>query len=135
MVPAAWSFTPAPGKWNDYGDAHTVLGFPLYGVAEISPASTLRLSLPVSLSPTKPQAVANPLVATTVGPELRAFTAMELSWLSETNKRYQVQWTASLDRPQWTDLEPPIWGTGTNLSVFSSTREHPHGFYQVRVVK
>jgi hypothetical protein len=122
-------------KWNDYGNGDTVLGVPLYGVAEVSPASTVRLSLHAPSDTAKAQAVANlPAAATTV-PELRAFTAIELSWPSETNKLYRIQWTPSLNQPQWLNLEPTVSGTGTNVSVFDSTREHPQGFYRVQAVQ
>lgn len=122
-------------KWNDYGNGDTVLGVPLYGVAEISPASTVRLSLSASLNPARAEAVSNSATVTTASPELRAFTAVELSWSSETNNLYQVQWTVSLERPQWVNLGSRVRGTGTNLSIFDSTRVRPQGFYRVQVVQ
>jgi len=76
-----------------------------------------------------------PTKETSTGPELRAFTAIELSWPSETNKRYRIQWTASLTQPQWQNLEPTALGTGANMSVFDSTREHPQGFYRLKIVQ
>src|SRR5437879_1073881 len=91
MWPAG-SRSPAPGKWNDYGNADDVLGFPLYGVAEISPASVVQVSLPASLTPSNAQEVADSVTTTTSGPELHVFTAVELCWASEANKAYQVQW-------------------------------------------
>ena len=125
----------ASGKWNDYADGENVLGFPLYGVAEVSPTSTVRLSLHAASDTAKAQAVANLPTAAITGPELRAYTAIELGWPSETNKLYRVQWTPSLNQSQWLDLEPTVSGTGTNVSVFDSTREHPRGFYRVQVVQ
>ncbi len=134
MWPAG-SRSPAPGKWNDYGNADDVLGFPLYGVAEISPASVVQVSLPASLTPSNAQEVANSVTTTTSGPELHVFTAVELCWASEANKAYQVQWTASLEHPQWVNVSPIALGTGTNLSVFDSARAHQQGFYRVQIVK
>jgi hypothetical protein len=127
--------SPAPGKWNDYADADNVLGFPLYGVVEISPASTFRFLLHASLNPTTAAVVADSSTEITTNPELRTFTAIELWWSSETSKRYQVQWTPSFEQPEWVNLEPIVSGSGTNVSVFDSTRGHPQGFYRVQVVK
>ena len=76
---------PPPGKWNDYANVNDLWGFPLHGVAEVSPASKIRVSLDASSDMAKPQAAANLAAAATTGPELRAFTAIELSWPSETN--------------------------------------------------
>jgi len=127
----------AAGKWNDYENAETVLAaqFPLYGVAEILPASSVRLSLPAPSNTRESATLANPSMAATTGPELHAFTAIELSWSSETNTLYRIQWTPSLDPPQWSTLEPIVSGTGTIVSVFDSTRQHPRGFYRVRIVQ
>jgi hypothetical protein len=73
--------------------------------------------------------------ATRPGPELHAFPAIELCWASETNKLYQVQWTPSLTQPQWLNLQPAVAPTGTNASIFDSTREHSQGFYRVQVLQ
>ena len=119
-------------------------------VAQASSGSTVRLSLHPSVNPTSADAVANtaaainaatsapitalPGVATAAGPELHAFTAIELCWPSETNQLYQVQWTPSLNPPEWSSLGPVVSGSGTNVSVFDSTRTHPQGFYRVQIV-
>jgi hypothetical protein len=105
--------------------------------------SKVQLSLHPSLSPASADAVANTALPTSLlmtsstatGLELHAFTAIELSWPSETNKLYQVQWTPSLDQPQWADFGPVVSGSGTNVSVFDSTRNHPRGFYRVQIVR
>jgi hypothetical protein len=150
---------PPSCEWNDYVNADMVLGFPLYGVAEIAPAATQKLEL--SASSNRPQAqwaaiptvgipreaaesrresvqdqkAAMPNVAAASGPNLQAFTAIELSWPSEANKTYRVQWTSLLEQPRWIDLEPLVIGTGANVSIFDSTREHPQGFYRVQIVQ
>jgi hypothetical protein len=126
---------PPPGKWNDYADVDDLWGFPLQGVAEVPPASIVRLALQASSDTAKAQSVANLAAAASGGPELRAYTAIELIWPSETNKLYRIQWTPSLNEAQWLDLEPTILGTGTNVSVFDSTRAHPQGFYRLQVVQ
>jgi hypothetical protein len=126
---------PPSGKWNDYADADTVLGFPLFGVAEVAPASTPKLDLSPPSDRAQAQATAIPSQASMPGPALQAFSAIELSWPTEASKSYRAQWTASLDRPQWLDLEPLVMATGTNVSIFDSTREHPRGFYRVQIAQ
>ena len=111
-------------------------------VTKVASAPAVRLSLHPSLSPTDADAVAStfhPNAATSTslvnaGPELQAFTAIELVWPSETNRRYQLQWTPSLDPPQWVNFGPVVLGTGSNVSVYDSTRTHPQGFYRVQIV-
>src|SRR5690349_2818675 len=123
-----------PGQWNDYADRPKLPRFPLYGVAETCPASTVRL--PLSASPGQ-AAVETPLTAATQpnSPRLHAFTAIELTWSTETNRLYQIQWSSSPDQAQWIALEPTVLGTGTNVSFFDSTRDRPHGFYRVQIVQ
>jgi hypothetical protein len=125
-----------PGKWNDYANVETVLAeqFPLYGVVEIAPASTIKFSLSTSPTEAQPEASA-PIGAALPQPELHISTAIELTWLSQTNTIYEVQWTPSLDRPEWVSLGPRVLGTGTNISLFDSTRHRPHGFYRIQVMQ
>lgn len=127
----------AAGKWNDYANADTVLAeqFPLYGVAEISPTSTVKLELSASSNQPEAQRAASLITAQVTSPELRAFSAIELCWASEVNKAYRVQWTSSLEQPQWVNLEPRVIGTGSTVSIFDSAREHPQGFYRVQIVQ
>jgi hypothetical protein len=127
----------SPGKWNDYANADSVLAeqFPLYGVAEISPTSTVKLQLSASSNQPEAQRAASLITAQATGPELRAFSAIELCWASEINKAYRVQWTSSLEQPQWVNLEPLVIGTGSTVSIFDSTREHSQGFYRVQIVQ
>jgi hypothetical protein len=111
-------------------------------VTKADSAPAVQLPLHPSLSPTDADAVANPAQTTapptpspaTTGPELHAFTAIELVWPSETNRLYQVQWTPALDPPQWVNFGPVVSGSGGNVSVFESTRTHPQGFYRVQIV-
>ena len=135
-------------SWYDNEGAFTV------HVTQAAPASKVRLALHPCLNPTSADAVANtakaivkagehgtPDAATETipsnslpGPELHAFTAIELSWPSQVNESYQVQWTSSLGKPQWVNLGPVVVGSGANMSLFDSTRSHPQGFYRVRIV-
>jgi len=77
----------------------------------------------------------NQLALPTANPELHASTAVELTWSSETDRVYQIQWTASMEQPDWKNLGSALRGTGTLLSVFDSTREHPRAFYRLQVVQ
>ena len=120
-------------------------------VVQTAPPSRIQISLHPCLNPTAVDSVATPsradILAANVsaspspievnsspGPELHAFTAIELSWASEANRLYQLQWTASLDHQQWVDLGPVVAGSGANMSLFDSTRRHPQGFYRVRIL-
>ncbi len=96
-------------------------------------AKAVRLPLLVPSDTTRPEAVASPAAAVP-GPELHAFTAIELVWPSEAGTRYRVQWTPSIGTPQWVNLDPVVSGTGGEVSLFDSTREHPRGFYRVEIV-
>lgn len=82
-----------------------------------------------------PGTAATTNLPTAPGPQLHAYTAIELSWPSEPGRLYQLQWTTSLATPQWANLGPLVTGTGDNLSLFDSTRTHPQGFYRVRTVR
>jgi len=125
----------APGQWNDYGDGYTVLGFPLYGVVEIIPSQNVRLSLPVGLRVGESVAPAKSVALPTASPELQASTAIEMTWSSEAGRVYQVQWTASMENPEWKNLGSALRGTGGVLSIADSTREHPRAFYRLQIVR
>jgi hypothetical protein len=118
-----------------YANEDTALGFPLQGVAELFPASTDRLSLPVSSSSDVARAAVSASVVKPPGPELHAFTVVDLTWSSEAGRVYEVQWTPSLNQPHWENVGPHVTGTGTVLSVFGSTRRYPHGFYRLQVAQ
>jgi hypothetical protein len=127
-------------RWSDNEGTFTV------EITKADSAPAVQLSLHPSLRPTDADAVANPAKATAApttalttsaaatGPELHAFTAIELVWPSETNHLYQVQWTPALDPLQWVNFGPVVSGSGGNVSVYDSTRTHPQGFYRVQIV-
>ena len=126
--------------WTDNEGTFTV------EVAKVSSAMLVRLVLYPSSNPTAADAAANPArpdlnPATTpnqapsvTGLESHVFIAIEIVWPSEVGHLYQVQWTPSLDEPQWENLEPPVSGSGDELSMFDSTKKHPQGFYRVRTL-
>lgn len=122
-------------QWSDNEGVFTVQVTKAFSTAA-------RLSLHPALSPTAADAAANPVKAaatsntasTAAGPELQAFTAIELVWPLEANRHYQVQWTPVLDSPQWVNFGPVVTGSGGSVSVFDSTRAHPQGFYRVQIV-
>jgi hypothetical protein len=126
--------------WADNEGAFTV------EVTKAGSAASVRLLLHPSSSPTDADAVANPANVTPsaipasikapaiISPALEIFTAIELVAPSEADRLYQVQWTPSLEQPQWANLGPAVSGTGTDLSAFDSTRTHPQGFYRVQIL-
>jgi hypothetical protein len=124
-----------PGQWNDYSDGDTVLGFPLSGVVEIAPSETVRLSLPLVSSPGDSAGFTNLNSVSATSPELKASAAVELTWSSELNRVYQIQWTDSVKEPQWKNLGSVVRGTGGMLSIFDSTREHPRAYYRLLVAQ
>jgi hypothetical protein len=120
----AYTYTGDPGQYHDNAGALT---------------ATFKITAPpyVSTGPSPASATERSTLngATAPGPELHAFSAIELRWDSETKRLYQVQWTPSLTQPRWMNLEPAVRPTGTNISIFDSTRERPQGFYRVQVVQ
>jgi hypothetical protein len=124
------------GQWNDYAaGVDAVLGVPLFGVAEISPSATVRLSLSTPSNTNDSRAFADSTAVAATGPHLHAFMAIELTWASEKDKVYQVQWTLLMEQPHWENIGPPMSGTGTVLSIFDLTRQRPQTFYRVQVVQ
>jgi len=57
---------------------------------------------------------------------------VEVSWRSESNRIYQVQYRSDLTTNRWTDLGPPVPGTGVNVGVFDKVPAgQPQRFYRV----
>ena len=83
-------------------------------------------ALKASSSAADPEAVASLTCANWTGtPRVHRHRAFLV--IRKRTKVYRIQWTPSLEQPQWTNLEPLISGTGTEVSVFDSAREHPRG--------
>lgn len=59
------------------------------------------------------------------------YHAVEISWATETNKNYQLQWTASVDTTNWLNMGAVLSGTGSNTSAFDSTRFQQKKFYRI----
>ncbi|HWX18413.1 MAG TPA: hypothetical protein VN578_00775 [Candidatus Binatia bacterium] len=73
-------------------------------------------------------------VVTATGPTPSIFPAVEISFPTVTNTRYQVEWSTNLAGTNWQPLGAPLTGTGTNVSAFDSTRSGAMRFYIVLVV-
>lgn len=54
-----------------------------------------------------------------------------VSWPTETNRLYQLQYSSALTTNTWVDLAPPIQGHGTNATFFDNVLGEPHRFYRV----
>ena len=94
------------------------------------------LNITPTVAPSAPASPATQITSSTLpGPEIHAYAAIEVSWPSENDRSYQVQWASSLDSPQWSNLGPVMAGAGAELSLFDSTRSHPQGFYRVQIVQ
>ena len=63
--------------------------------------------------------------------ELTIYTAIELGFLTQSNKIYQLQ--ASPDLSTWTNFDSQIQGTGTNWFKTYSIRSQPQLFYRIQV--
>lgn len=83
---------------------------------------------------TTPHGVAevNPSLTTTGTPIIVSIrTASEISWASEYDTLYQVQFTESLSSSNWFDFGLSTEGNGTTKYVFDSTRFASNRFYRV----
>ena len=70
-----------------------------------------------------------------VGTDLPAVTridrAVQISWGSQTNQLYQVQWAALADTNAWFDFGPPVLGNGSTNSVSDTTDNRDQRYYRV----
>jgi len=57
-------------------------------------------------------------------------SSIAVVWPTETNRAYQLQYSLSL-ASGWSDLGPPIQGTGTNVVFTDSVLGQPRRFYRV----
>ena len=62
------------------------------------------------------------------------FHAVEICWDSQSNKTYQLQWSAASLPAAWSNLGPPVPGTGSAICVTESTRGQPERLYRVQVL-
>jgi hypothetical protein len=68
-------------------------------------------------------------------PIISMFPAVEIDWFAYSGVSYQVQWVTNMISTNWTNLGTPVFGTGTNISVFDSTRGYEKRFYRVESVQ
>ena len=67
-------------------------------------------------------------------PRLSIYPAVDVAFFTETNKTYQLQYVASAGITNWMNLGAPILGSGTNISVFDSTRTSPTRIYRLQII-
>lgn len=60
--------------------------------------------------------------------------ALALSWQTQTNETYQLQYSTVLSPATWLNLGSPITGTGTNAVVIDSILGQPQRFYRLTLV-
>ena len=65
---------------------------------------------------------------------LQAQRAIAVSWASESNRVYQVQWTPSLNTNLWGPLVSSVVGSGTTNTIFDIA-EPGSRFYRVIVLR
>ena len=64
-------------------------------------------------------------------PIVHIWTAMEITWLSESGVVYQVEWTDTLPSTTWFNLGAPVVGDGDNKTVFDSIQTEQEKFYRI----
>ena len=94
-----------PGSWNDPWDSDFNQK-PLHGVVEV---------IPVNDRPEMTIRVAN----------------VEVCWTSRADRMYVVQYRSELTTNVWTDLTPPIQGTGTNNCIMDPVPRGEPQIYRV----
>ena len=71
----------------------------------------------------------------TIVPELQAMTltngSLNLTWSTEAGEIYQLQSSASLNTPNWTNLGSPVTATGGTLTFTDSITNAPQRFYRL----
>jgi hypothetical protein len=93
-----------PGAWNDLPDAGIPNSTfsPVYGLVEVR---TPRLNIEVA--------------------------SVAISWLSETNRQYQLEFSTLLAPTIWTNFGGPVQGNGTTNIVFDTILGQPRRFYRI----
>jgi hypothetical protein len=92
-----------PGTWNDLFDTSFYANFTLHGVVEREQGLATRITV----------------------------ASVEISWQSESNKVYQVQFASALSQNLWTDLGPPVTGSGRRMTFTDQVVQNPRRFYRV----
>jgi hypothetical protein len=69
---------------------------------------------------------------TTIPPTVTIEVAtVKISWLSKTNRQYQVLWAAVPNTTDWFTLGPPVEGNGETNTVFDTVFGQPRRVYRV----
>jgi len=74
-------------------------------------------------------------VTNELSPLLAIYTAVEITWISQTGVQYQVQSSPQSLTTTWTNLGNPILGNGLTNAVFDSTRANGQRFYRVTITE
>lgn len=59
------------------------------------------------------------------------WTAVEITFPTQTNKLYQIQWASVVNSNVWFNFGGPIPGTGSTNSTFDSTRGQQQKYYRI----
>lgn len=116
----------APGVWQNFTTLWNS-GNATSAVLALTDANTVALGNDVALDDFSFTATSITNVAAKI------YTAVEINWNSQAGHSYQVQYATALNSNLWINLGSPVAGTGTNNSVFDSTRSQPAKFYRVLI--
>jgi hypothetical protein len=61
-------------------------------------------------------------------------SAIDLTWYSQLNVSYQVQWSPSMSQPVWNNLGGIVIGNGSQMYVTDVIRDHSTRYYRVITV-
>src|ERR1035441_2165706 len=64
-------------------------------------------------------------------PVLSRPSALTLTWITEAGGIYQLQSSASLNTPHWTNLGSPVTATGGSITFTDSVTNAPQRFYRL----
>lgn len=92
------------GFWDDRADWEVQGTLGVYAIAEVIPG---------------------------LASEVRVFSAVEITWATQTTNTYQLQWSTAPDSNNWINLGTPIQGSGSTNYYLDSTRRAEKGFYRV----
>ena len=85
------------------------------------------------------QAGAGAIFRLTIVPEFQAMTLtngrLNLTWSTEAGGIYQLQYSASLNTPNWTNLGSPVTATNGTLTFTDSVTKAPQRFYRVSIAQ
>ncbi len=85
--------------------------------------------------PTAARCGAGTIFRLTIVPEFQALTltngTLTLTWSTEAGGIYQLQASASLNTPNWTNLGSPVTATNGTLTFTDSVTNAPQRFYRV----